>query len=108
MYLCLQQEIRMHNCASIIGKVPLLQDVDQGFLTSVVMALRKMLVPVYEVLLLEREPPAALFFINAGGVSVLAVVRSALRRALISHLKHNSLPMCQWWDCIGGSTDVPR
>ena len=58
----------MYNCASVLAKVPLLQDVDKGFLSAVVMALRKMLVPQFEVLILEREAPAALFFINQGGV----------------------------------------
>lgn len=69
VFLNVLQEIRMYNCASVLAKVPLLQDVDKGFLSAVVMALRKMLVPQYEVLILEREAPAALFFINQGGAS---------------------------------------
>lgn len=57
----------MYNCASVLSKVPLLQEVDQGFLSAIVMSLHKMLLPRFEVLLLQREAPSALFFINNGG-----------------------------------------
>lgn len=77
----LQREVQLQKCANLIAHVPLFQDADHGFISSMVMRLHWQYVLANEDVVIERQPPTDLFFISTG---VVGMFRKTERVATLS------------------------
>lgn len=77
----LQTEVRAFNCRSLLQRVPLFSDADDGFILSLVKSLRSQHLAAGAVVLFEGEIAGEMYFISRGEVHIF------MRKKLISVFK---------------------